>query len=115
METAILFLCLALGGLIMYAWVVHKRTENARRQSEATKMVTTLRDQGHKAHVCQACNGVARHGSNILLMFGRTFLVGSLCRRCSGTGIEVHCMKCECNLTGNISGLCPECGTEIKL
>jgi len=26
-----------------------------------------------------------------------------------------HCQKCGYNLTGNVSGVCPECGTEIDL
>lgn len=26
---------------------------------------------------------------------------------------EGYCMKCGYNLTGNVSGTCPECGTEI--
>jgi len=25
-----------------------------------------------------------------------------------------HCQKCGYNLTGNVSGVCPECGTPIK-
>ena len=28
---------------------------------------------------------------------------------------EPHCRKCSYNLTGNISGICPECGTPIDL
>jgi len=27
---------------------------------------------------------------------------------------EGHCKNCDYNLTGNESGVCPECGTEIK-
>ena len=25
-----------------------------------------------------------------------------------------HCRKCGYNLTGNVSGVCPECGTQVK-
>jgi hypothetical protein len=25
-----------------------------------------------------------------------------------------HCRKCGYNLTGNVSGVCPECGTKIR-
>jgi hypothetical protein len=25
-----------------------------------------------------------------------------------------HCQECGYNLTGNVSGVCPECGTEVK-
>ncbi len=25
-----------------------------------------------------------------------------------------HCPKCDYDLTGNVSGVCPECGTEIE-
>ena len=25
-----------------------------------------------------------------------------------------HCRKCGYNLTGNVSGICPECGTPIQ-
>lgn len=27
--------------------------------------------------------------------------------------IEPHCKKCDYNLTGNVSGICPECGTPV--
>ncbi len=27
---------------------------------------------------------------------------------------NLYCLNCEYNLTGNVSGVCPECGTEIK-
>jgi hypothetical protein len=25
-----------------------------------------------------------------------------------------HCRKCGCDLTGNVSGVCPKCGTSVK-
>jgi hypothetical protein len=28
--------------------------------------------------------------------------------------LEGHCKKCGYNLTGNVSGVCPECGTAIS-
>lgn len=28
---------------------------------------------------------------------------------------EPHCKKCDYNLTGNVSGVCPECGTPVEL
>jgi RNA polymerase subunit RPABC4/transcription elongation factor Spt4 len=27
--------------------------------------------------------------------------------------VEPHCVNCDYNLTGNESGMCPECGTPI--
>ncbi len=35
---------------------------------------------------------------------------GQLRRRRARTG---HCLKCGYDLTGNVSGVCPECGTKI--
>lgn len=34
-----------------------------------------------------------------------------LVHRCIPLG---HCKKCGYNLTGNVSGVCPECGTKIE-
>jgi hypothetical protein len=40
-----------------------------------------------------------------------TALLWSLDRRRIPPG---HCRKCGYNLTGNVSGICPECGTPVK-
>jgi hypothetical protein len=42
-------------------------------------------------------------------------LLGIAClRRRSGTGAAHTCQTCGYNLTGNVSGRCPECGTEAR-
>lgn len=43
------------------------------------------------------------------ILFGRA---GLLHRHRMAKG---HCPSCDYNLTGNISGVCPECGTEIRV
>jgi len=30
------------------------------------------------------------------------------------TALPGHCRKCEYDLTGNVSGICPECGTPVQ-
>lgn len=57
-----------------------------------------------------------------LIWLGGLFLIGflamlvpevcSLFRRHVEPG---HCRKCQYNLTGNVTGICPECGTAIQL
>jgi hypothetical protein len=46
----------------------------------------------------------------ILLTSGST---GTYLWRRSRTPPAGHCPKCSYDLTGNVSGVCPECGTEI--
>ncbi len=46
----------------------------------------------------------------LLLMFGFPTLIAWRRDRVK----PGHCRTCEYNLTGNVSGVCPECGTEIK-
>ncbi len=54
----------------------------------------------------------------ILLIFGTSFvgavLVGFWIRTVRGAGYPAGCCKgCGYNLTGNTSGVCPECGEKI--
>ncbi len=39
--------------------------------------------------------------------------VGGAIRRCRARDGE-RCMSCDYNLTGNVSGICPECGTAVR-
>ncbi len=61
----------------------------------------------------------------LLFLIGTTAALAGVCwlkgpplrwRRGEDTGDYPpgHCQKCGYNLTGNVSGVCPECGTKIE-
>ena len=46
---------------------------------------------------------------------GSSIRVGAQDVYCKGNGApSTRCQKCGYNLTGNVSGVCPECGTSIQ-
>jgi hypothetical protein len=47
----------------------------------------------------------------LTLLFG--FAAWSLGRRLNRRKQPGHCLRCDYNLTGNVSGICPECGTTV--
>jgi len=46
---------------------------------------------------------------SLLLLFWGLQRIGFLPRQCG----DQNCKKCNYDLTGNVSGICPECGTPI--
>jgi len=105
----ILFLGIARYLLRLYFYITgSKRAANTRR------LVETLKRDGQAAWACDTCGGIGRHGSSVFLWRGRTLLIRSACKECRGTGMMRDCRACGYNLTGNVSGVCPECGTPCK-
>ncbi len=46
---------------------------------------------------------------SVVLLAGGSYFLGASWEIKIG-----HCLNCDYNLTGNMSGICPECGTEAK-
>ena len=56
-------------------------------------------------------------GGLIILGGAQWFLIIAGLNRLVGLRKDImdgHCTKCGYNLTGNVSGVCPECGTRIE-
>jgi hypothetical protein len=50
----------------------------------------------------------------LLFLFAPLFIVTLLAWKKARKNCNGHCVKCRYDLTGNISGVCPECGTPIE-
>jgi len=85
----------------------------SRMAARAQRRVGTLKQDGQAVSLCHKCGGTGTHGASLALSIGRTFLRRSVCATCQGTGLIRDCPACSYNLTGNVSGICPECGTKI--
>ncbi len=57
--------------------------------------------------------GWALTGLGVVVWIWGLVLLGRFASRI-GTVIAGHCGNCEYDLTGNVSGVCPECGTEAR-
>lgn len=102
------------GMLLVVAFLLYRHARLRTKQQGVLAAVSKLCRAGHDAKVCDTCRGRGHHGLSVLLVFGRTLLTKKACEECKGSGLLLGCRSCGYDLTGNLSGACPECGTETR-
>ncbi len=76
--------------------------------------------KGFRPHEETVLNLLVRWGKGLAMTVGITLAVGlmvwAVCRLVRGRIIltSLACRKCSYDLTGNVSGVCPECGTAVE-
>ena len=99
--------------LLVAAFLLYRNARLRRKQQGVLAAVSKLCRAGHNAKVCDICRGKGHYGLSVLFVFGRTLLSKKACDKCKGLGLLLECRSCGYDLTGNESGVCPECGQSI--
>lgn len=106
---------LATGGTL--ALIVHaiSRSKNPPERKKLRAEIERLRQEGYDYIPCDRCKGSSFEVSAVYFGFGRSLLSERPCSACGGSGILIRCQSCGCDLTGNKSGICPECGSACQV